>query len=176
LADASPAQALDQVKRIVELCHFIEHPDVQNTIMTKMVPVSMPPDVNALVKISVWGGLGIVGLWAALDAFAERAGLKMPKCSTCGSKICISARFDPYAQGKEGEYLKELEDLRHLYAHNYAGDADEEYFRRPRHVLRSPVPKQLSCGAQFDGRKALIELAHLRRYASTVQNVLERFS
>jgi phosphate/sulfate permease len=33
--------------------------------------------------------------------------------------------------------LGELEDLRQLYAHNYAGEADDVYFERRRHVLAS---------------------------------------
>jgi hypothetical protein len=84
-------------------------------------------------------------------------------------------RFSSYAQGNDSERLKELEDLRHLYAHNYAGEADDEYFSRTRHVLNRDVPVQLSCGAGFDGRRAALDLPHLRKYASTVKGVLQRF-
>ena len=145
------------------MCEFIEHPDVQNTITTKMVPVSMPPDINALVKISVWVGLGIVGLWAALDAFAERAELKgaFPERFRC--------------QGNEGQSLMELGDIRNLYAHNYAGEADEEYFNRPRYVLKRGKVTQLTCGGQFDGHQLSADLRHLRYYVCIVRNVLERF-
>jgi len=83
MADTNPARALDVVKRIVEMCNFIEDPAIQEAVKTKMVPVSMPSDVNSVLKISVWVGLGTVGLWAALDAFAERRGLKNKKCPIC---------------------------------------------------------------------------------------------
>lgn len=176
MADTNPARALNVVRRVVEMCDFIEHPAITKAVAQEMVPVSMPQVVDALVDISVWVGLGTVGLWAALDAFADRAGLKRPKCPTCKSKLCISARFDPHARGNEGQSLKELDDLRHLYAHNYAGEADDEYFNfKPRHVLKRGVTKQLTCGAQFDGRRLSLNLLHLRMYSSTVQTVLERF-
>jgi hypothetical protein len=117
--------ALDVVNRVVEMCNFIEHPAIQEAVKTKMVPVSMPSDVNSVLKISVWVGLGTVGLWAALDAFAERAGLKGP----------FPTGFR--CQAKEEQSLKELDDIRHLYAHNYAGEADDEYFDfTTRRVLR----------------------------------------
>lgn len=174
MADTNPARALNVVKRVVEMCDFIESPAIRKAVTQEMVPVSMPQVVDALVDISVWVGLGTVGLWAALDAFAERADLKKSKCPTCKSKSCISARYD--RQGKEGEMFKELEDLRHLYAHNYAGDADDEYFKRPRHVLDRGVPKQLTCGAQFDGRRLSLNLLHLRQYSITVQSVLVCFT
>ena len=81
----------------------------------------------------------------------------------------------PYIQGNEGHTLEELEDVRHLYAHNFAGEADDEYFGRKRHVLKSGVPVKLSCGAQFDGRRLQLDLPHLRMYSRTVQSVLQRF-
>jgi hypothetical protein len=61
---------------------------------------------------------------------------------------CMPVRFAVVGiQDNDG--LKELEDLRHLYAHNYAGEADDEYFSRPRHVLALGVPMQLTSGAEF---------------------------
>jgi hypothetical protein len=68
-----------------------------------------------------------------------------------------------------------MEDLRHLYAHNYAGDADDEYFGRPRHILARGAAVQLTCGAEFDGWRIRLDLPHLRAYAHTVQTVLGRF-
>jgi hypothetical protein len=79
-----------------------------------------------------------------------------------------------YTQGNEGQSLNELEDLRHLYAHNYAGEAGAEYFKHKRHVLVRDVTTLLTCGAQFDGRRLSLDLLHLRKYASTAQSVLER--
>ena len=87
---------------------------------------------------------------------------------------CISPRLNRYTQGNEGQSLNELEDLRHLYAHNYAGEAGAEYFKHKRHVLVRDVTTLLTCGAQFDGRRLSLDLLHLRKYASTAQSVLER--
>jgi hypothetical protein len=44
----------------------------------------------------------------------------------------------------------------------------------PRHVLKRDVPVQLTCGAQFDGRRPQLELSHLRWYSCAVQSVLTR--
>jgi len=120
-------------------------------------------------------GLGTVGLWAALDGFAERAALPASSCPICGGRSCIPARFANHVQGSEGRSLEELEDLRHLYAHNYAGEADDVYFTRPRHLLTRNAVADLTCGAQFDGRRVQLELSHLQFYSSTVKSVLERF-
>ena len=177
MADTSPARALQVVKQLVEMCDCLEHPEFVVVTEQKIVPVSMPRTVAAY-NLPVWVGLGTVGLWAALDAFAERADLKKPRCPTCNRRSCIWTRFANHTRGAEGQSLKELEDLRHLYAHNYAGDADAQYFdpRHPRHVLKSGVPIRLSCGAEFDGRQPWLDLTHLRGYARTVQSVLEGFS
>ena len=171
---ADTARSLDVVKRVVEMCDFIENPAIQETVRNKIVPVSMVSDINSVLKISVCVGLGIVGLWASLDAFAERTNLTK-WCPTCrGEKNCVWARFEPYASGDEGEVLKELQDLRHLYAHNYAGEADSKYFSRSRHVLQSDKSRQLKSNALFSGNQPHLDLTHLRTYAFTVQGVLER--
>jgi hypothetical protein len=178
VADTNPARALNVVKRVVEMCEFIEHPAIQEAIEQKIVPRPLPPAPNAVVDISVWVGLGAVGLWAALDAFAERAGLKPSKshCPKCKKKSCISALFAGYMKGNENQILQELEDFRHLYAHNDAGEADTEYFRYgKRHVLAAGTTTQLSCGAQFYGHSLSLDLQHLRYYATTAQSLLGRF-
>jgi hypothetical protein len=176
IGDTSPAQALDAVEYVLEMCDVFRDPVLQ--VVTRegsWVPVpTAHPEIH-LSGIPVWVGFGTVALWAALDAFAERAELAKSKCPIC-DRYCIWRRFSGHARDSEGQSLKELEDLRHLYAHNYAGDADAQYFRRPRHILQSSVPKQLSCGAQFDGQRAWIDLMHLRWYACMVQRVLARFS
>jgi hypothetical protein len=177
MADRNPARALNVVKQVLKMCDFIEDPAIRKTIEQEMVPVTMPRVVEALVDISVWVGLGTVGLWAALDAFAERAGLKPSKshCPICEKKSCISALFAGCAQGNESQNLMELEDIRHLYAHNYAGEADAEYFRRKRHLLVAGTTTQLSCGAQFHGHRLALGLSHLRYYANATENLLGRF-
>jgi len=157
------------------MCDFFDHTAIK-TAVEQAVPVTMPRAPGALgFDIPLWVGLGIVGLWAALDGFADRAGLKKPTCTTCRMR-CVPTRFASNIQGNEGQSLKELEDLRHLYAHNYAGEADDEYFKiRTRHALQRGVTTQLTCGATFDGRRPWLDLPHLRMYACTVQSVLERF-
>src|SRR5262249_25961163 len=183
----------------------LEHPAIKAAV-EQSSPVSMPPDHGSLdFDIPFWVGLGIAGLWAALDAFAERAGLQS-KCPTCKRK-CIVAAYTTKLRGAERRAFAELEDLRHLYAHNYAGAADEKYFtwrRQQRHVLKRGVRVQLSCGAIFDGWRLCREddsarpdltrsnpqytvnsprlspqyalnLSDLRKYSHTVQSVLGRF-
>jgi hypothetical protein len=173
MSDTSPARALDVVRRIGMMPGFF---DAIKTDVAKRVPVSMPGLPGALgFDIALWVGLGIVGLWSALDAYADRAGLTPSKCPTCGSRGCISKRFASYTQGNEGQSLNELEDLRHLYAHNFAGEADDEYFNhKRRHVLTSGVATQLTCGTSFDGRRLSLQLSDLRMYSCTVQSVLRR--
>ncbi|HUZ91801.1 MAG TPA: hypothetical protein VMU78_07875 [Methylocella sp.] len=169
MADTNPARALNVVRRIEAMCDFLEHPTI-TTAIEQHVPGSMPRAPGALgFDIPLWVGLGTVGLWAALDAFSERAALP-------NHKKCMPERFSaPYIQGTDGQSLKELDDLRHLYAHNYAGEADDEYFRHTRHVLKPDVPVPLTCGATFDGRRLGLDLPHLRAYSRTVIRVLQRF-
>jgi hypothetical protein len=197
MADAD--QALNQVKRIEMLCNFLENPAIKAAV-EQSVPVSTPNDPGSLgLDVPLWVGLGTVGLWAALDAFAERAGLQH-ECPTCGRKCIVAAYTDKF-EGAEDQAFAELEDLRHLYAHNYAGEADEEYLKRCRHVLKPGVRVQLSCGAVFDGRQLsrdtppnlarsnpqhmmnsprlspqyALNLSDLRKYSTTVRSVMERF-
>jgi hypothetical protein len=174
MASLNPAQAISVAQRVEQLCDFFGHSAVQKAL--EGIPVSMPPDFGSLgFDRALWVGLGIVGLWAALDAFYERAGLIATKCAVCKRKRCIRARFANYWEGDECQALAELEDLRHLYAHNYAGEADDRYFgqKHPRHVLtRDGVA--LTCGAQFDGHRADLDLSDLRYYSRTVQTMLGR--
>jgi hypothetical protein len=177
MIDRNPARqrALNVIKRIEMMCDFIENPAISKTAIAEAVPVSMPPRVGSLgFDIPLWVGLGMVGFWAALDAFAERAILPNPKCVTCGRR-CMPERFVAYTQGNEGQSLEEIEDIRHLYAHNFAGEADSDYFQnKRRHILKQGVTVPLTCGAQFDGQRLQLGLSHLRMYSGTVQKVLER--
>jgi hypothetical protein len=177
MADTNPARALDVVRRIEMMCDFIELPAIK-TAAEQTVPYPVPKSVGALgFDIPFWVGFGMVGLWAALDAFSERAALRGSKCKTCRSH-CMPERFASYAEGNELQSLRELEDLRHLYAHNYAGEADDEYFspKHPRHVLKRGVPVQLSCGGEFNASRPSLGLSHLREYCRTVKDVLDRVS
>lgn len=175
MADRNPERALSVVDRVEMLCDFVASPVIQAAV-ERAVPVTMPPAIGALgFDIPLWLGLGTVGLWAALDAFAERAALTSARCEVCGLR-CLPRRFVDHTQGVEGQALAELEDLRHLYAHNYAGETDAEYARRPRHFLVRGTPAQLTVGAQFDGVRIQLDLAHLREYARVARAVLHRFN
>jgi hypothetical protein len=179
MPDRNPERALDVVRRVEMMCDFIDNPAVRDAVQ-QAVPVTMPPAPGALgFDIPLWVGLGTVGLWAALDGFAERAALPRPQCATCGRR-CIPQKYAQDVQGSEAVFLAELEDLRHLYAHNYAGEADQEYFGTPavprgRHVLAQGVAQQLASGGHFDGQRVHLDLPHLRTYAQAVRGLLQRF-
>jgi hypothetical protein len=174
MADINPALAINLVKRIEMMCDFGENPIIIQAIENG-IPVTMPRLPGALgFDIPLWVGLGTVGLWGALDAFSERAGLRRNKCTVC-ERVCVLGRFGAYAEGNEKSILGELDDFRHLYAHNFAGEADTTYFNKKRHVLTSGTAVQLTCGAQFNGHRLQLDLPQLRFYSRTVQNVLERF-
>jgi hypothetical protein len=173
--------ALSQVARIEQLCDFLAHPALEVAFRCS-VPVTMPQSEGSLgFDTPLWVGLGLVGLWSALDAFAERAvspAIKN-KCPTCGLK-CLPSRLMSSNQldVADGQALLELEDLRHLFAHNYAGFADEKYFelKRKRHVLARRVSVSLSSGAIFDGEYISLASAHLRYYAGQARGVIGKLS
>jgi len=53
-----------------------------------------------------------------------------------------------------GAILDELDDLRNLFAHNFAGVADDTYlvtYKDRRRCLRDGQPYRLTCGYQFNG-------------------------
>jgi hypothetical protein len=180
---AAKNSALLMVARVEQMPSFIEHPAMNKALDD--TPVSMPHAVGSLgLDTPFWAGLGMVGLWAALDAFAERESLPKSKCPTCRAWGCIWHRYTDWAKKNNCRSqmpttdLEELEDLRHLYGHNYAGDADSKYFsfvRGRRHILKQGSRRILTSGAEFDGRKLQIELNHLRAYAVTAKNVLRLF-
>lgn len=142
---------LSQISRIAQLCDFLGSRAMKNMI-AKNVPVCMPPAPGALgFDPELWLGLGLVGIWAALDAFAERIDLT-GRCDICDSRSCVAARFGPSSTPSIVE-LGELEDVRHLFAHNFTGIADAEYFSRTRHVPKRGIPFTLLSGSEFEGTK-----------------------
>ena len=174
MADRNPHRALDVVRRVEMMCDFIENPAIRRAV-EQVVPVTMPRAPGALgFDIPLWVGLGTVGVWAALDGFADRAALPKTRCSTCRG-CCLPQRFAAHTQASEGQALAELEDLRHLYAHNYGGEADAEYAQRCRHVLVRGSTTQLTVGARFDGQWIQLDLPHLKAYAQVARAVLQRF-
>jgi hypothetical protein len=163
--------AIPFVNRIEYLPDFI---DSVKDIAEDRIPVTMPRDVGSLgFDTPLWVGLGMVGLWATLDAFAERAVLRKGECNVCNRRSCVAGRFGSIVTDAHRTGLQELEDIRHLYAHNYAGKADDEYFKRARHVFAAGVPTPLTCGAQFNGSELLLGLPDLRFYCHLTRQVLE---
>ena len=168
------SNGLNQVSRIARLCDFLEHPAIREAL--KAIPCSMPQTLGAFgFEESLWMGFGVVGVWAALDAYAERACLANSTCSVCTRARCLVSRFTQ--TGKVSTQLlnaiAEVEDLRHLFAHNFAGEADAEYFGRNRHVLKQNANVRLSSGGHFDGRWVALQTAHLRYYATCAADVLK---
>jgi len=170
--------ALSQIARVAQLCDFLAHPEIAEAIH-RGAPVTVPHDIGALgFDAPLWIGLGTVGLWSALDAYAERSSFPKTKCPTCSRGGCLWGRLS--ATGKlsapQALALAELEDMRHLFAHNYAGQADAIYFGRSRHVLSSGVPLKLSSGATFDGTNLSLSAMHLRYYANCSQSTVQALS
>lgn len=166
------AITLHQVERVTQLCDFLEHQDLAEADIS--VPVRMPNDILSFdTGLSI--GFALVGLWSALDAYAERAGVLNVNCPICGRGGCLAARFKnagrlaPAAEAS----LQEIEDLRHLFAHNFAGRADKSYFAKKRHVLKSKVVTQLASGAAFDGASVVLTAQHLRYYAARSREALK---
>ena len=82
--------AINVVQRIEQMCDFIGNPVVQKAV-EEAVPVTMARKPGALgFDEPLWVGLGLVGIWAALDGYADRAKLPKKACSTCG-RHCIHA-------------------------------------------------------------------------------------
>jgi hypothetical protein len=164
--------ARNQIRLIEQACDFLEHSRIQE-MADKHVPVTMPRDIGSLgFDIPLWMGLGVVGLWAALDAYAERSGYK-GSCPIC-RRNCLHSRFVSTGRlvGKFGQIVAELEDLRHVFAHNFAGVADALYFSKRRHVLHARKPITLLSGAPFNGEHVCLDVKHLRYYAKQARHLL----
>ena len=176
------SKALNVVGRIEQMCDFIENRAVVEAVDKSVPFTKLKRGPGALgFDIPLWVGLGIVGIWAALDAFAERNVALSARCTICGRASCVPGRFASHVENLERQRLAELEDLRHLYAHNYAGEADPEYFAtskttRTRHVLARGERVLLTSGVEFDGERVKLELPHLRAYAQSARIVLQRFA
>jgi hypothetical protein len=167
--------ATSQIKRIEMLCDFLEHPALVS-VASSASPVTMPPTVGSMgFDVPTWVGLGIVGLWAALDAYAERSNLRA-KCVICSRSGCLVGRLNAKGQvpARLTRSLEEIEDLRHLFAHNFSGRPDPAYFKRKtRHAPASERFSTLTCGASFDGERVDLWGKELRHYAQCAREVLE---
>ena len=174
----SHSLASAQVSRIAMMCDFLSNPALSRAAVGGS-PVTMPQTIGSMgFDEPTWVGLGIVGLWAALDAYAERSSIKST-CPACDRGACLFGRLT--SDRKIGVHLHdplaEIEDLRHLFAHNFAGLADTEYFstKRKRHVLVASHSVTLSSGAVFDGSRIQLMSKDLRHYASNAAVILTFF-
>lgn len=171
------SRATFQIHRVRSMEAFLKEPHIQKAVAAAC-PVTMPSDPGTLgFDIRFWSGMGVVGLWSALDAYADRVGLKKmggAKCKKCG-KSCLVARLNQAARLPSAlqDALEEIEDIRHLFAHNFAGEADSFYLgNRPRHVLQGAATKPLSCGACWDGRGVPLEFSQVTFYADKAEAIL----
>ena len=166
--------ATSQVNRISMLCDFLSHPKLIAAAQSAS-PVTMPQTVGSMgFDASLWVGLGVVGLWSALDAYLERSAVVASKCTICDRRTCIHGRLVGHHQAAllPLRVLEELEDLRHLFAHNFSGLVDADYTARKRHVLGQAQPVPLSCGVSFTGLWLVLDAAALKHYASRVSETL----
>ena len=167
------SQAVSQIKRVGGVCDFLDS-DAIKEAAERHVPRTMPPTVGGLnFDISLWMGLGVVGLWAALDAYAERTSMPERTCDVCGRK-CLPANFTQNGKLTQRQVacVEDLEDLRNLFAHNFAGQTDPTYFERERHVLTEGINSALSSGAKFESGRVTMTVEHLRYYVNLSEEIL----
>ena len=155
-------QALRQLQQIESFCILCDR--------LPMPPVTLPPDPVRAVGLDpdIWHGLGLVGLWAALDAFTER----QPGYS---HSLSLSNRLSGKLPADSEQIIKELEDMRHLYAHNFAGIADAQYFNpeRKRNCFKPNTTYHLKSGACFDGGRLALTSEDLSFYIEHTREILE---
>ena len=136
-------------------------------------PVSMLQDrIRAAgVDPDLWYGLGIVGVWAAIDAFVERMIPEQPK-KPKQRQEWLKSRLDT----TEYTAFLELDDLRNLFAHNFAGVVDQTYLDHPRrHYLKLGADCKLDCGYQFKGlagERVALTLAHFKHYIAQARDIV----
>lgn len=156
----------DYVNAINQLATLESFAYVEDNL--KEPPVCMPQDRMRAAGIDpdLWYGLGIVGVWAAIDAFGERKTEKHGQLE----------RFKNDVVAGQEIILSELDDLRSLFAHNFAGVADRKYLKdRRRSCLKLGQPYRLSCGYQFNGKEdecIKLALSHLKYYISRAREIL----
>jgi hypothetical protein len=132
-------------------------------------PVSMPPDRMraAGVDPELWSGLGIVGVWAAIDAFGER---RFP------NRTGQLTRFKNEVTPSHIQILEELDDLRSLFAHNFAGIADKKFLMDSRRrCLVLGKRYQLTSGYKFggaEGEHIRLNISDLKHYVSKGREIL----
>ena len=115
----------------------------------------------------LWVGLGIVGVWAALDAFGEARGL---------SGGGLYPRFQTRVTPRQIVILRELDDLRNLLAHNIAGVASGEFFlKKNRRLLQVGTAPTFTCGCRFsgvEGDRIVLTLEQFLYYVGQAEEIL----
>jgi hypothetical protein len=152
------SQALNQVNQIESFCNLCDR--------LPMPPVSMPPDPLRAAGLDpdIWHGLGIVGLWATIDAFSER------KDKAHGG--LVERLFRAPLPQQLIHVAEELHDMRMLYAHNFAGVADNGYFARSRYCFKANISYDLTSGNRFDGKQLTLTLNDLKHYIAQTKEIL----
>ena len=155
-------RALDQIVLIEGYsCLYEKLPEVPRT--------SMPDDRLGAAgsPAHVFVGLGLVGVWAAIHAYLERT----EKTYADGVKALAGTP-------EQAQRMGEIEDIRNLYAHNFAGLADDLYWRdtkgKPRHrwVFREGDRSSLPGGGHFDG-ELHTSIQDLRTYVQEARRIIE---
>jgi hypothetical protein len=133
-------------------------------------PVSMPPDPVAAagLDLTIFLGLGVVGVWAAVDAYRERKGIH----------TSVEQTLQANSDASLTKAWIEIEDLRDLHAHNFAGIADAHYFLQGRshgqgrRSFSSGQSSRMLSGAEFDGERLHLRIEHLRWYLDQARAIL----
>lgn len=152
--------ALGQLERIETFCVHCEN--------LPAPPVTLPPDPVRAAGLDpeIWHGLGLVGVWAAIDAYVERKGIALRGQS-------LIQRLGELLPQNFAAVVFEMWDLRNLYAHNFGGIADDRYFRtQRRYTLHAGQACRLIPGAAFDGERVALTLEHLRYYLERAREIL----
>lgn len=157
------SQALSQVAQIESFCNLCDG--------LPMPPVTLPADAVRAAGLDpdIWHGLGIVALWATIDAFVERT-------HPTKASVRLVDRLSSHLSSKLDQIAKELDDMRNLYAHNFAGVADATYFNRQfrRNCFKDGIPYTLTSGNHFDGQQLTLTLSDLKHYIRHTREILER--
>jgi hypothetical protein len=134
LLDQALAQ-LDQINSFCTFCAVLEAEDTERRLRVhpayqsmshQAIPGIPPPEISGpdplqrrTLDPDIWHGLGIVGVWAAIDAFRERKN----RSSSSEVHNALTAHA-PHLLDTWGDVC----DLRHLFAHKFAGQADDYYW------------------------------------------------
>lgn len=197
LLDEALAQ-LDQIKSFVTFCAVLESEDLERTLRDhpayrsftySSLPGVPPPEISRpdpLLRRTldpvIWHGLGIVGVWASIDAFRERKNQPSSPAfpGVVTDTLAVTA---PYLVDIWGD----LYDLRHLFAHKFAGQADHYYWfydgptrtkPRPHHRFSEgvTVPLTSGTGTQFDHDRVCLTIQDLDFYVREGRTILTALS